>query len=385
MKRGVSILSALGLGAGLMYFFDPQYGNRRRSMVKDQANSLLNQSDTFIEKASRDIRNRARGVLAETTGKLSDQGGTSDWVLEERVRANLGRLSRHPGAIEVNANQGQVTLSGPILKEEVDRVVSGVSKTRGVNEVNNRLEVHETATDVPALQGKGQRPEPTSELLQQNWSPTARLLTGAGGMALTLYGLARRGITGTAMGLMGAGLAARGITDKSLGQLVGLESDQHSVRVQKTVNIDAPVEEVYRFWENPENFPRFMDHVQEIMVNGDNYHWTVAGPAGTPVEFDTFITRKEPNRLIAWKSRPNETVKSTGSVQFRPTSDGGTRATVHMSYTPPAGAVGHAVATMFGVNPKQAMDEDLARMKTLLEKGKTSAGGKQVTRQEVSR
>jgi uncharacterized membrane protein len=384
MKRGFSILGALGIGAGLMYLFDPQFGNRRRSLIRDQATSLLRQSDTFIEKAGRDIRNRARGVLAETTGKLSDHKGASDWVLEERVRANIGRITRHPGSVEVTADQGRVTLSGPILKEEVDRVVSGASKTRGVKEINNRLEVHESAENIPGLQGHSERPEPRPELLQENWSPTARLVTGAGGLAMTTYGLARRGLTGTALSLVGLGLATRGITNQRINRFLGLGSARNAVEFHKTININAPVEEVYRFWENVENYPRFMEHVKEIIVSGDNYHWTVAGPAGTPVEFDTVMTRKEQNRVLAWKSRPNETIKSAGIVQFQSNPEGGTRVTVRMSYTPPAGALGHAVAALFGVDPKQAMDSDLARMKTLLEEGKTTAEGKQVTREEVS-
>lgn len=385
MKSGFSILGALGIGAGLMYLFDPQVGNRRRSLIRDQATRVLRQSDTFIEKAGRDIRNRARGVLAETTGRLSDRKDTPEWVLEERVRANIGRISRHPGAIEVSADQGKVTLSGPVLKEEVERVISGVNRTRGVKEVNNRLEAHESAKDIPGLQGFPERPEPRPELLQENWSPTARLATGVGGLAMTGYGLARRGILGTAMSLVGLGLATRGITNQGLTKVLGIGSARNAVEFHKTININAPVEEVYRFWENVENYPRFMEHVKEILVSGDNYHWTVAGPAGTPVEFDTVMTRKEQNRVIAWKSRPNETIKSAGIVQFRPNPDGGTRVTVRMGYTPPVGAVGHVVATLFGVDPKQAMDDDLARMKTLLEEGKTTAKGQEVRKEEVTK
>jgi uncharacterized membrane protein len=368
-----------------MYFFDPQYGNRRRALVRDQAVSMLNQSDRFIEKAGQDIRNRARGILAETTGRLSDRQGTPNWVLEERVRAALGRVSRHPGAIEVSADQGGVTLSGPILREEMDRVIAGASKTRGVKEVTNRLQVHESAEDIPALQGTPPRREPQPELLQRNWSPTARLLTGAGGLGMTVYGLARRGVSGAILSLLGVGLATRGITNRNINQVLGLGPARNALEIHKAINIHAPVEEVYRFWENAENFPRFMEHVKEIWVNGDIYHWTVAGPAGTPVEFDTVVTRREPNRVIAWKSRPDETVKSTGIVQFHPTPDGGTRVTVRMSYTPPGGALGHAVAALFGVDPKHAMDDDLVRLKSLLETGKTSAEGKPVTKEEVTR
>ena len=385
MKRGFSVLGAVGLGAGLMYLFDPEEGNRRRALMRDQAISMLRRSDDFIEKTARDFRNRTRGMVAETMAALSDQEGTTDWVLEERVRAEIGRFSRHSSSIEVTANQGRVTLSGPILKDEVDRVVSSVSKVRGVKEMDNRLEVHESPDDIPALQGQPQRREPRMELLQENWSPTARLVTGAGGLAMALYGLARRGVTGTAMALTGLGLAARGITNKEIKKIVGVGSERNAVDFHKTININAPVEEVYRFWENIENFPRFMEHVKEVRMGGDGHsHWKVAGPAGAPVEFDAITTKKEKNRVIAWKSQPNEVVKSAGIVQFEPNPQGGTRVTVRMSYTPPAGAVGHAVASLFGVDPKKAMDDDLVRMKSLIEEGKTTAEGKQVKKEEVA-
>jgi hypothetical protein len=322
MKRGFSILGALGFGAGLMYFFDPQFGNRRRSLVRDRAVSLVNSSDDFIEKAARDVRNRARGLVAETTGRFSDRKGVQDWVLEERVRANIGRLSRHPGSIEVAANEGQVTLSGPILKEEVDRVVSGASKTRGVKEVNNRLEVHESAKDIPGLQGFPQRPEPRADLMQRNWSPTTRLLTGAGGLAMTSYGLARGGVMGSIMSLLGLGMATRGITNQRLGRFLGFGPARNAVDFHKTININAPVEEVYRFWEHAENFPRFMEHVKELMVNGDNYHWTVAGPAGTPVEFDTVITRRSQTGCSPGRAGPMRPLRTPGSCSSSPTLRG---------------------------------------------------------------
>jgi uncharacterized membrane protein len=385
MKRGFSILTALGLGAGFMYLFDPQIGNRRRTHIRDQAASVLRQSDRFIEKSGRDIRNRTRGVLAEARHLLSGRKDSNDWVLEERVRATLGRLSRHPGPMEVSASHGRVNLSGHVLKDEVDRIILGASRVRGVKELVNELVVHDSMESIPGLQGWSERPESRPDPLQRNWSPTARLASGAGGLAMTTYGLARRGMMGTALSLIGLGLATRGITNRSLGRVLGFGSAGNTIDLQKTINIDAPVEEVYRFWENAENFPRFMEHVKEIIVSGENYHWTVVGPAGAPVEFNTTITRREPNRLIAWMSRPNETVKSAGMVQFHPNPDGGTRVTVHMSYTPPAGAVGHAVATIFGVDPKHAMQHDLARLKTLLEEGKTTAKGKKVTKQEVSK
>jgi uncharacterized membrane protein len=345
---------------------------------------MVNRSDDFIDKAMRDMRNRARGVLAEMTAMLSDQQAP-DWIIQERVRAELGRLSRHPSAIEVHADQGSVTVRGPILADDVEPVISGIARVRGVQRVDNQMDVHQTPGDIPALQGNPPRREPRMELMQENWSPTARLLVGVAGGLLAVYGRVRSGLVGTALSLLGLGLLARGVANVQLKRLVGTGGGRRAVDINKAINVAAPAEQVYEFWTHFENFPRFMAHVKEIRDHGNGRsHWVVAGPAGTPVEFDALITKQVPNQVIAWKSLPDQTVQSAGIVRFDPNPDGGTRITVQMSYNPPAGALGHAVASLFGVDPKRAMDEDLARLKTLLEQGKTSADGKEITQEDLS-
>src|SRR5512146_471930 len=98
-----TLLVSMGIGAGLMYFFDPQHGERRRMMVRDSANRFVNNLDDSIDMAVQDARNRTRGILSEATARLSDQGAP-DWILEERVRANLGRATRHSRPITVAAS-----------------------------------------------------------------------------------------------------------------------------------------------------------------------------------------------------------------------------------------------------------------------------------------
>jgi uncharacterized membrane protein len=383
MNRLFSTLSTLGLGAGVMYFYDPDRGRRRRALVRDKVNRMINQSDDFIDKATRDLRNRTRGTLAEATAMLSEREAP-DWILEERVRAELGRVARHSRAIEVSASQGSVSLSGPILADDVERVLSRAAAVRGVKGVDNHLDVHQTSADIPALQGNSPLREPRMEFAQENWSPTARLLAGVGGGFLTIYGRARRGLIGTAMSLAGMSLLARGVANMDLQRLFG-GTGRRAVDLTKAININAPVERVYEYWSRFENFPRFMAHVREIRDTGNGRsHWVVAGPAGAPVEFDAMITKQVPNQIIAWKSLPDQTVKSAGIVRFDPNPEGGTRVTVRMSYNPPAGVLGHAVASLFGVDPKKAMDEDLVRLKSLLETGKTSSDGKDVTQEELS-
>lgn len=368
------LLTSLGLGAGLMYFFDPQQGNRRRALVRDKANSWVNSIDDSLAVAMEDTRNRARGVLAELSAKLSDQGAP-DWILEERVRTNLGGLVRRVGGVNVRADGGRIYLSGPALRQDVESIVKTATRTRGVHGVENQLQVVDSPEDIPALQGvpspRGRGALP--EWQQQNWSPAMRLLSGVGGSLLTLYGLRRRGVTKPILSTAGLVLTARGVTNMDARSLLGLGLGENAIKVQKAININAPIDEVYQFWHNFDNFPRFMNHVKEISTRNDTSTWKVAGPAGSSFEFESHITNDIPNELIAWQTAPDSQVHHAGFVRFDENRDGGTRVTVQMNYVPPAGAMGHAVAQLFGVDPRQAMHEDLIRLKSLLEEGETSA------------
>jgi uncharacterized membrane protein len=197
-------------------------------------------------------------------------------------------------------------------------------------------------------------------------------LSGVGGSLLTLYGLTRRGVAKPVLSTAGLVLTARGVTNLDTRSLLGLSSGENGIRVNKAINIFAPVDEVYQFWRNFENFSLFMNHVREITTQGEISNWKVAGPVGSTVEFQSRVTQDIPNDTIAWETLPDSQVRSAGFVRFDENRDGSTRVTVQMVYLPPAGVAGHAVAQLFGVDPRQAMHEDLIRLKTLLEEGKTS-------------
>jgi uncharacterized membrane protein len=286
------------------------------------------------------------------------------------------------------AQDGFLTLRGPALADEADRVVTAMGRVRGVRGVENQLQPHASAEGVSALQGNPPPREPRMELLQENWSPATRLLASAGGGLLGLYGMRHGGVTGLLLSAIGMGTALRGLTNVPPRRLLGSGADngREAVTVQKAINIEASPEEVYELWSNFENFPRFMAHVREVRSLGqDRSHWKVAGPAGTTAEWDAVVTRRVPARLLAWKSIEGQPVHTAGMVRFDPNPGGGTRVTVRLGYTPPAGALGHVVASLLGADPKQAMDEDLARLKSLIETGRTTAEGQQVRREEVSK
>lgn len=387
MTKLTTLLTSIGIGAGLMYFYDPARGNRRRALVRDKIASVRERSDDAIDVAMRDLRNRTRGVLAEAMGRLSEEGAP-DWLIAERVRAELGRLIRYSSAIDVSVDSGRVFLSGPILTPDHDRILRLISRVRGVKGVEDQLTLHDEPGDIPALQGAtpGVREMALPEWQQENWSPSMRLLSGVGGGLLTLYGMTRRGLVGTVMSAAGLGLAARGVLNLDLKTMLGMGgTTRNAMRINKAINIHAPVEQIYEFWSNFENLPRIMANIKQVKDLGNGRsHWVAAGPAGSQVEWDAIVTQQEPNRLIAWESVEGSEVKTSGMVQFQENPDGSTRVTVHLNYTPPAGVVGHAVAAIFGKDAKQAMDEDLARLKSLFETGKTTVEGREVSGRDVA-
>jgi hypothetical protein len=176
------------IGAGFMYLLDPDGGRRRRAVLRDQLVSAGHKTSDAVGATSRDVTNRARGVVAELRRLRLEHVG--DDVLRERVRARIGSVVGHAGALETHVSDGRVTLRGPVLSEEVERLLRRVRGVRGVEEVLSELEVHESPGTVPALQG---RPRPIRagevfDLLPTRW-PTSGLM-GMTSAVLVVAGLA---------------------------------------------------------------------------------------------------------------------------------------------------------------------------------------------------
>ena len=136
--------------------------------------------------------------------------------------------------------------------------------------------------------------------------------------------------------------------------------------VTKSVVVKAPVEQVFTFWKNFENFPRFMENIESIHVTGqDLTHWKSKGPLGTHVEWDAKTTSVQENKKISWQSTEG-TIETHGSVTFEDTGSGQTKVTVGLEYTPPAGILGETVAKIFS-DPEDQLEEDLGRFKKVAE------------------
>jgi uncharacterized membrane protein len=355
------------LGAAAMYFLDPHSGRRRRARTRDKAVHASRVLSEAGRVTARDAQQRVSGLIAGTK-RLFRHEEVPDEVLVGRVRAALGRVVSHPHAVEVFVNAGHVSLSGPVLAHEARLLVRTVRAVGGVRAVSDELTAHEDASHVSALQGGIPRTGQRFELLQDNWSPAVRLAAGLVGAGLVLSASRAKGGLCALLGVTGGTLVARAATNLDLATLAGF--GERGITVRKTIHVDAAPPEVFAFWSDPENFPRFMRHVREVQpLDGHRSRWTVAGPAGVPLHWTAEVTQVEPGRLIEWCCSEDSDVWHQGCVTFDDNGHGGTRVQVEMSYVPPAGAFGHAVASLFGADPKSEMDADLMRMKSTIESG----------------
>ena len=216
-----------------------------------------------------------------------------------------------------------------------------------------------------------------------NVGKTERLVSAIAGAAVIALALRRKRLRGMLLPLGGT-LLSRAVTgrcavNRALGRnsakadRVSSAARREGIRVERTITVNRPQEEVYRFWRQLENLPRFMDHLESVTVlDEDRSHWVAKAPAGTKVEWDASIQDEIENELIAWQSLPGSDIDNAGSVHFIPAGDG-TEVRVVLSYDPPAGRVGAAVAKLLGEEPEQQVEEDLRRFKQVMEAVETPA------------
>jgi len=359
-----------GLGAGLMYYTDPRQGRRRRAALLDQAVHLRKREESLLGKARRDLEHRLAGVVGRI--RRPRDADPDDPVIAERVRAAIGRVVSHPAAIEVAVLNGKAALKGPILADEASLALRAAA-VRGVTEVLDRLERHLVPGRVPALQGP-----PRNLPRQEQWTPSTRLAVAGAGTLLALGGLGRRG--GVLVELAGAAVVVRALVNRPLRQVFGL-GDRVDVHLEKTITIHAPTDRVFELAKQIEGFPKFMEHVRTVRIHDsdkDRSHWVVDGPLGREIGFDAKITRSDRERVLAWTSTPDDPIPHCGVVHFEPVV-AGTRVHIQMHYAPRGGLAGHALARLLGFDPRSRMHDDLVRMKSLLEDGRTHAHHRIVT------
>ena len=214
-----------------------------------------------------------------------------------------------------------------------------------------------------------------------------RAISAVAGGALALAGLKMRSLPGVLLAAVGGALVYRGasghchayealgINTAKDGYEAAAPEDyyKHGIHVDISMTIERTPWDLYQFWRNFENLPRFMEHLESVtVIDEKRSHWVAKAPAiaGGKVEWDAEIINDEPNSLIAWRSLENANVDNAGSVRFVPGPEGrGTEVRVVVDYIPPGGTVGKWVAKLFGEEPTQQIREDLRRFKRLMETG----------------
>jgi osmotically-inducible protein OsmY len=135
-------LVAAGLGAALMYLFDPAYGRTRRARLAQQGSRLARHARDTQDRLARETVNQVRGAVASVRSMVETGELVDDAILVERVRAALGHVVANPHHIDVKASGGRVTLKGPVTAEELGEIVACAERVRGVREVDNRLSLN---------------------------------------------------------------------------------------------------------------------------------------------------------------------------------------------------------------------------------------------------
>ena len=171
-----------------------------------------------------------------------------------------------------------------------------------------------------------------------------------------------------------APLSAAISPDASAAGTEHLEGRKGDVLVGRSVTINRPRHDLYAFWRNFQNLPRFMHNIRSVaVIDNSRSHWVVEAPGGKSVEWASIVTADEVGRLIAWRSDEGASVRNSGEVEFRDSPDGrGTVVTVTLVYDPPGGSIGKAIAKLFQKEPKVQARQDLRRFKQLMETGEIS-------------
>jgi uncharacterized membrane protein len=215
-----------------------------------------------------------------------------------------------------------------------------------------------------------------------NVGETERLASKVGGGVLLFAGLLKGGIKGLALTGLGAAFLYRGVTGHChLYQTLGADSSegskgpygsvgaQRGVRVEESIVIARPANEIYEFWRNHSNLPQFMEGMEAVdSPDGILSYWTYQGPFGTTLRWSAEIHGDEPGKMIAWRSLPTSEIDTAGSVHFSPVFGGrGTEVRVNQKFDPPGGKIGIGIARLLGNDPATQTRQNLLNLKRILE------------------
>ncbi len=252
------------------------------------------------------------------------------------------------------------------MKEQVN--VSGTP----TNDISRRTHLEEAGINVAVVMEQHElaaRSHRNAGSLITTWLPPL------GGGLLIGFGLSQRSLSGMAIAAAGAGVMYYGLTKRMPSLAGGVPDGRNSIRVEKVVTINKPIDEVYDAWCDATKLPRILSHLESVTDLGEGKsHWVVKAPLGGTVEWDAETMVDQENRVIAWRSIGEAEVPNIGAVHFHEAPGGrGTEVRVRIEYNPPLGPIGATFAKLFGEEPSQQVEDDLRCFKQVLETGETAA------------
>ena len=209
-----------------------------------------------------------------------------------------------------------------------------------------------------------------------NVGKAERVISGLIGGWLISRGIQRGSLSGIAQAGIGGALVMRAVSGHcSMYSAMDVNTTSEKIHpanrgihIDKSIFINRPASEIYRFWRDLRNLEPIMSHIKSIKPVGEKLsHWTVDGPAGTSVSWASEIINDVPDEMIAWSSLPDSKIFNAGSVHFKPSEGSGTNVRVVMDYRPPLGKAGHTLSAFFGANPAREIEHDLKKLKDHLE------------------
>jgi len=274
--------------------------------------------------------------------------GTSHGLHAQRMARRLGWLSVALGTLEILA-------PGTLAR------VVGIRGSWPTRVVTRALGLREIASGVGILT----TPRPTSWL-------TSRMAGDVMDLGLLFTALASP--SARRLRLLAAAAAVVGVAvldARSAQRLSAPNGGARAVRARRSITVNRPVEDVYRFWRDLSNLPTFMEKIESVRVTGHRRsHWIATGPLGLPFEWEADVVEERENEVIAWRSLPGSEIDTAGAVWFRPAPGGrGTVVTVELEYTPPGRELTAQLVKLIGQAPEQQLRQDLQRFKQLMETG----------------
>lgn len=307
---------------------------------------------------------RARKALV---GRLRCDFGPapeSDGDLAKRIRLKLKAYVADPASIRIDVHKGWVVLRGSVLSGETEDLLCAVASIPGVHHVENALEVRSLPGERREVRWEPVRSSELMDVRHQTWAPAWKLAAAVVGGGLAFLALRGRPLVSAMVAALAAGIVVLRFADRHRFDMGG----HRVVDFQKSLTVNAMADEVFAFWSRLENFPRIMSHIQDVEDLGDRrWRWTAVGPLGITMSWNAVETARVPGQLLAWRSESRSPIENVGIVRFDPLPEGGTRMDVRLSYNPPRGSLGDAVAILFGVDPLTVMDEDLERFESLIQ------------------